>query len=56
MWFDKSAVNADDSLQHANQSCSTAAGDQTLAKTRFCCPADAHAPDGVRCYTAKVIP
>jgi type IV pilus assembly protein PilV len=57
MWMDKNAVNADDSLQTAtNLTCSTAAADQTLAKTRFCCPDGAAPKPGVRCYTAKVIP
>lgn len=55
MWFDKNAVNTDDSAL-ANLSCTNAVADQNKASARFCCPADAAAPVGVRCYTARVIP
>jgi len=55
MWFDKSAVDASGTLLDT-RACSNAASDKTSGKARFCCPSDASAPSGVRCYTAKVIP
>lgn len=55
MWFDKSAIDANGALQDG-VACSNAASDKTSGKARFCCPSDASAPAGVRCYTAKVIP
>ena len=55
MWFDKNAVDSEDA-KLANTTCTDAVADQNKASARFCCPAKAEAPDGVRCYTAKVIP
>ncbi|GAA4359513.1 hypothetical protein GCM10023165_55710 [Variovorax defluvii] len=55
MWFDKSAVDGSGTLL-SNIECSNLAADQNTAKARFCCPTGASVPDGVRCYTAKVIP
>lgn len=55
MWFDKSAVDAND-VELNNVACTTTVADQTKPQSRFCCPTDAAAPKGVRCYTAKVIP
>jgi type IV pilus assembly protein PilV len=59
MWFDKTAVQGDDAqftdTPQANQVClGTEAA--TSAAARFCCPAAVAAPDGARCYNAKIIP
>ncbi|MDM0115278.1 type IV pilus modification protein PilV [Variovorax sp. J22R133] len=54
MWADKSAVDASDTLIAA-RSCNAADSD-TSGKARFCCPSDAEVPDGVRCYTARIVP
>jgi type IV pilus assembly protein PilV len=59
MWFDKDYVRGDDSAftdtPEATRVCS-AADSADSANARFCCPAVAQAPVGVRCYTTKVLP
>lgn len=57
MWFDKNAVQSDDFADtlRSNETC-TSSDSATLPIARFCCPAAAAAPAGVRCYNAKVIP
>lgn len=59
MWFDKTAVKGDnaaftDELQ-SNQVCNGTEA-ATSAAARFCCPQAAAAPEGVRCYNAKIFP
>ena len=59
MWFDKTAVQGDDAqftdTPQANQVCD-GTENPTSAAARFCCPAAVAAPDGARCYNAKIIP
>ena len=59
MWYDKDAVQGNDAAftdeVQSNQTC-TGSEDPTKPIARFCCPSDASAPAGVRCYNAKVIP
>lgn len=59
MWFDKNAL--DDALDEKGDamkqaSCTNKAEDRQEASARFCCPEEASAPAGVRCYTARVLP
>jgi type IV pilus assembly protein PilV len=60
MWFDKTSVKGDDAqfldTEIANQTCPVPAPAPNSAAARFCCPAQVAAPDGVRCYNAKIIP
>ncbi len=59
MWFDKTAVQGDDAqftdTPQANQVCDGTENPNSAA-ARFCCPAAVAAPDGARCYNAKIIP
>lgn len=59
MWFDKTAVQGDDAqftdTAQANQVCDGTEVPNSAA-SRFCCPAGVSAPDGARCYNAKIIP
>ncbi|MDM0039473.1 prepilin-type N-terminal cleavage/methylation domain-containing protein [Variovorax sp. J22G21] len=55
MWFDKNAVDSDD-VALAKKNCTDLVADQNKAGARFCCPANAAVPDGVRCYTTRVLP
>jgi type IV pilus assembly protein PilV len=59
MWFDKDYVRGDDSAftdtPEATRVCD-ASDSPNSSNARFCCPAAAQAPVGVRCYTAKVVP
>jgi type IV pilus assembly protein PilV len=59
MWYDKTAVRGDDAqfldTPLPNQECPVNV-DPNSAAARFCCPAAANAPDGVRCYNTKIIP
>lgn len=55
MWFDKSAVDENgNALKQA--ACTRKKEDLQTGSARFCCPKDAKAPAGVRCYTARVLP
>ena len=59
MWFDKTAVQGDDAqftdTLQANRVCDGTENPNSAA-ARFCCPAAVAAPDGARCYNAKIIP
>jgi type IV pilus assembly protein PilV len=59
MWYDKEFVASDDEAftdtPEPSRVC-TAADSATSGAARFCCPAAASAPAGVRCYTTKVFP
>lgn len=59
MWFDKTAVQGDDAqftdTPQANRVCDGTENPNSAA-ARFCCPAAVSAPDGARCYNAKITP
>ena len=59
MWFDKDFTGSDDSaftdVPEAARVCSAADASNSAA-ARFCCPQDAAAISGVRCYTTKILP
>jgi type IV pilus assembly protein PilV len=59
MWFDKTAVQGSDAqftdTLQSNQVCEGTEDPKSPA-ARFCCPKDAAAPEGVRCYNAKIRP
>jgi type IV pilus assembly protein PilV len=59
MWYDKEFAASDDSAFTDKPEESKVCNATDAAKSpaaRFCCPATAAAPAGVRCYTAKVFP
>ncbi len=59
MWFDKTAVQGDDAqftdTLQSNQVCAGTEAPNSPA-ARFCCPPAVAAPDGVRCYNARIVP
>jgi type IV pilus assembly protein PilV len=59
MWLDKDYTASNDSeftdVPEASRVCS-AADSANSAAARFCCPQDAQAAAGVRCYTTKILP